>query len=72
MNKTSVVYNRDQETEAKAWEKERRKESTHAQMMAALKGQAAPKSTLNLQLKKRQISHWLPDGPLGTEVPQLG
>ena len=71
MNKASVFYDRDQETEAKAWEKERRKES-NAQMMAALQGQAASNSALKLQLRRRQMSHLLPDGPLGTEVPQLG
>ena len=33
---TNTFYNREQETEAKAQEKERKKETRHAQMLAAL------------------------------------
>ena len=33
---TSTFYNREQEKEAKAQEKERKKETRHAQMLAAL------------------------------------
>lgn len=41
--------------------------------MAALKkGQAAPQEYPWIYSSKRQMLHWLPDGPLGTEVPQLG
>ena len=35
---TSTFYNREQEREAKAQERERRKETRHAQMLAALQG----------------------------------
>ena len=34
----STIYNREQEEEAKAQERERRKEIRHAQMLAALQG----------------------------------
>ena len=33
---TNIFYNREQEKEAKAQEKERKKETRHAQMLAAL------------------------------------
>ena len=35
---TNTFYNREQEKEAKAQEKERRKETRHAQMLATLQG----------------------------------
>ena len=35
---TNTFYNRDQEREAKAQEREKRKETRHAQMLAALQG----------------------------------
>ena len=35
---TNTLYNREQEKEAKAQEKERKKETSHAQMLAALQG----------------------------------
>ena len=35
---TNTFYNREQEKEAKAQERERRKEARHAQMLAALQG----------------------------------
>ena len=35
---TNTFYNREQEKEAKAQERERRKETRHAQMLAALQG----------------------------------
>ena len=35
---TNTFYNREQEKEAKAQEKERKKETRHAQMLAALQG----------------------------------
>ena len=43
---TNTFYNRKQEKEAKAQERERRKETRHAQMLAALQGSpmANPKS----------------------------
>ena len=43
---TNTFYNREQKKEAKAREKERKKETSHAQMLAALQGSpiANPKS----------------------------
>ena len=35
---TNTFYNREQEEEAKAQEREKRKETRHAQMLAALQG----------------------------------
>ena len=35
---TKTFYNREQKREAKAQERERRKETSHAQMLAALQG----------------------------------
>ena len=35
---TNTFYNREQEREAKAQEREKRKEARHAQMLAALQG----------------------------------
>lgn len=71
-----VFYNQDQEAEAKAQEKERRKESRHAQMMAALQGQATPKRTLTLQPKRdkshicRQMGHWAQKCPNRDKPPE--
>ena len=36
---TTTFYNRDQEEEVKAWEREKRKENRQAQLLAALQGQ---------------------------------
>ena len=43
---TNTFYNRDHEREAKATEREKRKEKKHAQMLATLQGSAMtnPKS----------------------------
>ena len=43
---TNTLYDREQEREAKAQEREKRKETSHAQMMATLQGSlmASPKS----------------------------
>ena len=35
---TNIFYNREQEKEAKAQERERKKETRHAQMLATLQG----------------------------------
>ena len=35
---TNIFYNREQKMEAKAQEREKRKETSHAQMLAALQG----------------------------------
>ena len=39
---TNTFYNREQEREAKAQEREKRKETRHAQMLAALQGSPMP------------------------------
>ena len=46
---TNTFYNREPEREAKAQERERRKETSHAQMLAALQGRpmANPKSLMD-------------------------
>ena len=64
---STVFYNWDQMVEAKAQEKERRKESRHAQMMAAScpnEGPAVPKNTLTLQPQKDKccICHQMATG----------
>ena len=45
----NTFYNREQAREAKAQERERRKETRHAQMLAALQGRpmANPKSLMD-------------------------
>ena len=60
---TNTFYNREQE-EAKAQERERRKETRHAQMLAALQGSplANPESLKDKARDKcliyRQAEHW--------------
>ena len=62
---TKTFYNRNQEREAKAQEREKRKETRHAQMLAALQGSsmANPESLKNKALCKclncRQVGHWV-------------
>ena len=43
---TNTIYHREEKREAKAQEKEKRKETNHAQMLAALQGSpmASPES----------------------------
>ena len=41
---TNTFYNREQEREAKAQEREKRKETRHAQMLAALQGRSMANS----------------------------
>ena len=61
---TNTFYNREQEKEAKAQERERRKETRHAQMLAALQGSpvANPESLKDKAQGKclicRQVGHW--------------
>ena len=63
---TNTFYNREQE-EAKAQERERRKETRHAQMLAALQGSpmANPESLKDKAQGKhlicRQARHWVKD-----------
>ena len=61
---TNIFYNREQEKEAKAQERERKKETRHAQMLAALQGSpmANPESLKDKARGKflicRQAGHW--------------
>ena len=61
---TNTFYNREQEKEAKAQERERRKETRHAQMLATLQGSpmANPESLKDKAQGKclicRQTRHW--------------
>ena len=61
---TNTFYNREQEKEAKAQERQRRKETRHAQMLATLQGStmANPKSLKDKARVKclicRQVGHW--------------
>ena len=66
---TNTFYNREQEREAKAQEREKRKETRHAQMLAALQGKpmANPKSLKDKAPGKclicRQAGHWAKECP---------
>ena len=61
---TNTFYNREQEREAKAQEREKRKKTRHAQMLAALQGSPVvnPKSLKDKARGKclicRQAGHW--------------
>ena len=61
---TNTFYNREQEREAKAQEREKRKETRHAQMLAAFQGSsmANPESLKDKAPDKclicRQARHW--------------
>ena len=61
---TNTFYNREQEKEDKAQERERRKETRHAQMLATLQRSpmANPESLKDKALGKclicRQVGHW--------------
>ena len=73
---TNTVYNREQETEAKAQERERRKEARHAQMLATLQGSpvANPKSLKDKARGKRlicrQAGHWAKECPNCDKSPK--
>ena len=66
---TNTFYNREQEKEDKAQERERRKETRHAQMLATLQRSpmANPKSLKDKALGKclicRQVGHWAKECP---------
>ena len=66
---TYTFYNREQEREAKAQEREKRRETRHAQMLAALQGKsmANPKSLKDKGPGKclicRQAGHWARECP---------
>ena len=69
MVQTATFYNREQEREAKAQERERRKETRHAQMLATLQGspKANPESLKDKAGAKclifRQAGHWAKECP---------
>ena len=66
---TYTFYNREQEREAKVQEREKRRETRHAQMLAALQGKsmANPKSLKDKGPGKclicRQAGHWARECP---------
>ena len=66
---TNTFYNREQEKEAKAQEKERKKETRHPQMLAALQRSpmANPESLKDKARGKclicRQAGHWAKECP---------
>ena len=73
---TNTVYNREQETEATAQEKERRNEARHAQMLATLQGSpvANPRSLKDKAGGKhlicRQAGHWAKECPNCDKSPK--
>ena len=66
---TNTFYNREQERKANAQEKEKRKETSHAQMLAALQRSpmANPESLKDKARGKclicRQVGHWAKECP---------
>ena len=73
---TNTFYNREQEKEAKAQERQRRKETRHAQMLATLQGStmANPKSLKDKTRVKclicRQVGHWAIECPNHDKSPK--
>ena len=73
---TNTFYNREQEREAKAQEREKRKETSHAQMLAAIQRSpmANPESLKNKARSKclicRQVGHWTKDCPNHDKSPK--
>ena len=73
---TNTFYNREQEKEAKAQERERRKETRHAQMLAALQRSpmANPESLKDKARDKclicRQVGHWAKECPNHDKSPR--
>ena len=73
---TNTFYNRKQEKEAKAQERERRKETRQAQMLAALQGSpmAYPKPLNGKARGKclicRQVGHWAKECPNSDKSPR--
>ena len=74
---TSNFYNREQEREAKAQEREKRKETRYAQMLATLQGSpmANPKSLKDKAQGKclicRQVGHWAKECPTHDKSPKM-
>ena len=73
---TNTFYNREQEKEAKAQERERKKETRHAQMLAALQRSpmANPKSLRDKARDRclicRQAGHWAKECPNHDKSPR--
>ena len=74
---TNAFYNNEQERKAKAQERERRKEISHAQMLAALQRSpmANPKSLKDKAQDKclicRQVGHWAKECPNCDKSPRM-
>ena len=74
---TNIFYNREQEKEVKAQEKERKKETRHAQMLAALQRSpmANPKSLRDKARDRclicRQAGHWAKECPNHDKSPRM-
>ena len=74
---TNTFYNREQEKEAKAQEEERKKETRHAQMLAALQRSpmANPESLKDKARDKglicRQAGHWAKECPNHDKSPKM-
>ena len=73
---TNTFYNREQEKEAKAQERERRKETKHAQMLATLQGSpiSNPESLKDKARGKclicKQVGHWNKESPNRDKSPK--
>ena len=74
---TNTFYNREEEREAKAQEREKRKETRHAQMLAALQGSpmASPEPLKDKARGKnlicRQVGHWDKEYPNYDKCPEM-
>ena len=74
---TNTLYHREQEMEPKAQEREKRKETRHAQMLAALQGSpmANPESLKDKAQGKclicRQAGHWAKECPNHDKSPRM-
>ena len=74
---TNTFYNREQKKEAKAPEREKRKETRHAQMLAAFQGNpmANPESLKDKAQGKcincRLAGHWAKECPNCDKSPQM-
>ena len=74
---TNTFYNKEQEKEAKAQERKKRKETRHAQMLATLHGSpmANPESLKDKAWGKylicRQVGHWAKDCPNHDKSPKM-
>ena len=74
---TNTFYSREQEREAKAQIREKRKETRHAQMLAALQGSpmANPESLKDKAQTKclicRQVGHWAKECPNCNKSPKM-